>query len=124
VSAPIAFFHAVGYLKVPDLVDADECAHLRDVTDQIAELSVAGNVTRRPDRTRIDQAVSMHSAILAVATSDRLVSVLESVLGPNIELLENRHNQPQHLPPAGHRPAAPRHPPVEQEHLDRAGLPV
>jgi ectoine hydroxylase-related dioxygenase (phytanoyl-CoA dioxygenase family) len=92
LSAPISFFHAVGYLKVPDLVDTDECAQLRDVTDQIVELSVAGNVMRRPDRTRIDQAVSMHPAILTVATSDRLVSVLEPVLGPNIELVENRHN--------------------------------
>jgi ectoine hydroxylase-related dioxygenase (phytanoyl-CoA dioxygenase family) len=92
LSAPIAFFHTAGYLRVPGMVDADECGRLRDVTDRIVELSGADTVTRRPDRTRIDQATSMHQALLAVATSDRLLAALKPVLGPSIELVENRHN--------------------------------
>jgi ectoine hydroxylase-related dioxygenase (phytanoyl-CoA dioxygenase family) len=89
--ASVAFFHSVGYLKIAGIVGPDECRYLRDITDRIVELS-SGNVTRRPDRTRIDGAVSMHQAYLDIATSDRLVSALEPVLGANIELLENRHN--------------------------------
>jgi len=92
LSAPIAFFHIAGFLKIPGVLDPEESSHLRDVTDQIVELSSSANVTRRPDRARIDNAVSMHEAILDVATSDRLVDVLEQVLGPDIDLVENRHN--------------------------------
>lgn len=91
-SSPVAFFHTVGFLRIPGMVGADECNRLRDATDQIVELSSSRNVTRRPDRTRIDNAVSMHEAILVVATSNRLLDALEPVLGPNIELAENRHN--------------------------------
>lgn len=36
--------------------------------------------------------VSLDSAFLEVATSHRLLDVLEPVLGPNVELVENRHN--------------------------------
>jgi ectoine hydroxylase-related dioxygenase (phytanoyl-CoA dioxygenase family) len=91
MSAPVVFFHSVGYLRIRGMVESDECRSLREVTDRIVELS-SENVTRRPDRSRIDRAASMHKAILDVATSDRLLGALEPVLGPNIELVENRHN--------------------------------
>src|SRR5262249_18503031 len=65
--------------------------NLCEVTSQIVGLC-SGNVTRHPDRSRIDRAVSTHKAILDVATSDRLLGALEPVLGPDIELVENRHN--------------------------------
>jgi Phytanoyl-CoA dioxygenase (PhyH) len=87
-----AFFHTVGYLKVPGMADPDECRHLREVADQIVELSSSGQVTRRPDRARIDGAMSMHQSYLDVAGSDRLIAALTPILGPNIELVENRHN--------------------------------
>lgn len=92
MSAPVVFFHSVGYLRLPGMVDPDECRHLRDVADRIAELSPSPNVARRPDRIRIDGAVAMHQAYLDIAASDRLVGALEPILGPNIELIENRHN--------------------------------
>jgi ectoine hydroxylase-related dioxygenase (phytanoyl-CoA dioxygenase family) len=92
MSVPVVFFHAVGYLKIPGLVDPHECRNLRDVADQIAELSHASHVMRRPDRTRINQAVSMDRAYLDIASSDRLLGTLERIIGANIELVENRHN--------------------------------
>ena len=92
MSVPVAFFHTVGFLRIPGIVDVDECAQLRHATDQIVQLPGSRGVTRRADRIRIDNAVSMHEAILGVATSDRLLRALEPVLGPNIELVENRHN--------------------------------
>jgi ectoine hydroxylase-related dioxygenase (phytanoyl-CoA dioxygenase family) len=45
-----------------------------------------------PRRREIDQVVALHSAYLEVATSAQLLDALEPVLGPNIELVENRHN--------------------------------
>jgi ectoine hydroxylase-related dioxygenase (phytanoyl-CoA dioxygenase family) len=92
MSTMAAFFHTVGYLKVTGTVGPEECRHLLDVTDQIVELSSSEYVTRRPDRTRIDRAVSMHQSYLDVAGADRLTAALTPILGPNIELVENRHN--------------------------------
>src|SRR5215470_343952 len=91
MSAPVVFFNSVGYLRIPSMVESDERRNLCKISSQIAELC-SGNVTRHPDRSRIDRAVSMHKAILGVATSDRLLGALEPVLGPDIELIENRHN--------------------------------
>ncbi|WP_370652703.1 phytanoyl-CoA dioxygenase family protein [Frankia sp. Cj5] len=92
MNAPVVFFHNVGYLRVPGLVGAEECANLREIADRVAEQPYNGQVTNKPGRTRIDRAVSMDSAYLAIATSDRLLNALDPVLGPNVELVENRHN--------------------------------
>jgi ectoine hydroxylase-related dioxygenase (phytanoyl-CoA dioxygenase family) len=90
--APAAFFHAVGYLRFPGLLDMGQVERLRDVTYRIAEDAGHEHVGRSPEKTRIDQVVSLDSAYLEVATSHRLLDALEPVLGPNIELVENRHN--------------------------------
>src|SRR5712691_2006495 len=85
------FFHATGYLRLPHLFDAGQVAALRGAAHQIAEAGHK-NVERSPERTRIDSVVSLDSNYIEVATSRSLQDVLEPVLGPNIELIENRHN--------------------------------
>jgi ectoine hydroxylase-related dioxygenase (phytanoyl-CoA dioxygenase family) len=92
MSAPVVFFHTVGYLRIPALAEPEECGQLRDIAYRIAEESNQGHVASRPERTRIDDVVTMDSAYLAFASSDRLLSALAPIIGPNIELVENRHN--------------------------------
>lgn len=86
------FFQSVGYLRVPQLLTGDEVDDLVRVTRRI----ITGRGPTRsvmPGRgTRVDNAVSTDSAYLAAASSDRMVTVLRPILGPDIELVENRHN--------------------------------
>jgi hypothetical protein len=92
MSPPVVFFHTIGYIRMPGLVDPEVCDQLRAVAYRIAEQSNHRHVTNRSERTRIDHVVTMDSAYLAVARSDRLISTLAPIIGPDIELLENRHN--------------------------------
>lgn len=87
-----AFFQSAGYRRVPAVWTAEECQVLVSVGEEVARSSGSVDVTADQRRTRVDQAVSRHEAILAAATDERLVSALVPVLGPNIELVENRHN--------------------------------
>jgi hypothetical protein len=92
LTAPAVFFQATGYLRVPRLIDQAQVEQLRDLAYRIAEHADHEHVGRSPEKSRIDQVVSFDSAYLEVATSDQVLDALEPVLGPNIELGENRHN--------------------------------
>lgn len=90
MDASVAFFHTAGYLRIPELITADQVALVNEAT---ARTVARVGLTLRPDnRTRIDRASFSDPAYLAVATSDRMVHSLQPVLGPNIELVETRHN--------------------------------
>lgn len=88
MSSSVAFFHAAGYLRIPKLITADQVGALNEVTGRIVE----GLDLRLGSRARIDRAVSADPAYLMVAASDRVVSALRPILGPDVELVENRHN--------------------------------
>lgn len=92
MNASAVFFHAVGYLRVPGIIDPRECDRLCEVARQVAEQYHSSHATTRPSRTRIDHIVSVESEYLGVAASDRLLDAVTPLLGPNIELIENRHN--------------------------------
>lgn len=92
LTAPAVFFQAAGYLRVPRLLDMAQVERLRQIVNRTAEDADHKHVGRSPERTRIDQVVSFDSTYLEVATSDQVLDVLEPMLGPNIELVENRHN--------------------------------
>jgi ectoine hydroxylase-related dioxygenase (phytanoyl-CoA dioxygenase family) len=92
LTAPTAFFQAAGYLRVPRLLGGGQVEQLWDIAHRIAEDADHGHVGRSPEKTRIDQVVSLDSTYQGVATSDQLLDALEPILGPNIELVENRHN--------------------------------
>lgn len=84
------FFHTTGYLRIPALLADDQVDVLGAVTKDV--IADAGQDVTLGHRTRIDRAVSVDPSFLAAATSGRLVEVLRPLLGPDIELVENRHN--------------------------------
>jgi phytanoyl-CoA hydroxylase len=88
MNASVAFFHATGYLRIPKLITANQVGALNEVTSRI----VKGLGSSPGRRTRIDGAVSADPAYLTVAASDRVVSAVRPILGPDVELVENRHN--------------------------------
>jgi hypothetical protein len=92
LTAPAVFFQAAGYLRVPRLIDAAQVELLRDLAHRMAEGADHEHVGRSPEKTRIDQVVSFDTTFLGVATSDQVLDALEPLLGPNVELVENRHN--------------------------------
>jgi hypothetical protein len=92
LTASAVFFQAAGYLRIRGLLDVGQVEHLRDIANRIAEDAFHEHVGRSPEKTRIDQVVSLDSTYLEVATSDQVLDRLEPILGPNIELVENRHN--------------------------------
>jgi ectoine hydroxylase-related dioxygenase (phytanoyl-CoA dioxygenase family) len=92
LSAPTVFFHTAGYLRVPGLLGLSRVERLRAVASQIAADGDHPHVRRTPEKTRIDQVVSVDPAYLETALSGPVVEALAPVLGPNIELVENRHN--------------------------------
>jgi ectoine hydroxylase-related dioxygenase (phytanoyl-CoA dioxygenase family) len=84
------FFQAVGYLRIPQLLAGEEVDTLTAVTRRIVA-RFGPSVT--PDRrTRIDNAVSADPAYLTAASSDQVIAAFRPILGPDIELVENRHN--------------------------------
>jgi ectoine hydroxylase-related dioxygenase (phytanoyl-CoA dioxygenase family) len=92
LTAPAVFFQAAGYLRVPRLLDPAHVERLRDVAYRVADATNHEHAGRSPEKTRIDQVVSFDSTYLEMATSDQVLDAVEPVLGPNIELVENRHN--------------------------------
>lgn len=91
LNASVVFFHAAGYLRIPHLIGADQADQLVKSGDA-RESTRSQDVTLTADRTRIDRVVSADPAFLDFATSSRLAGALRPVLGPDIELVENRHN--------------------------------
>jgi ectoine hydroxylase-related dioxygenase (phytanoyl-CoA dioxygenase family) len=91
LTAPAVFFQAAGYLRMPRLVGRGQVEQLHDLAYRIAEDANHERVGRSPEKTRIDQVVSFDS-FLEVATSEQVLDAMEPLLGPNIELVENRHN--------------------------------
>jgi ectoine hydroxylase-related dioxygenase (phytanoyl-CoA dioxygenase family) len=87
-----AFFHTAGYLRVAGLLGSDEIERLRLAAMRIEANSNDPRVRHTPEKTRLDHAVSVDTAYLDVATSGPVLETLTPVLGPNIELIENRHN--------------------------------
>jgi ectoine hydroxylase-related dioxygenase (phytanoyl-CoA dioxygenase family) len=77
---------------VPRLLDLAQVEHLRDIAYRITECEDCEHMTRSPEKARIDQVVSQDSTYLEVSTSERVLDALEPIIGPNIELVENRHN--------------------------------
>lgn len=90
MDVPSTFFHSIGYLRIPALLSGAEVEGLTSVTRRIASSFGPAGVPDR--RTRINNAVSADVAYFSAATSDRMVCVLRPILGPDIELVVNRHN--------------------------------
>jgi len=99
VDTSLTFFHAIGYLRIPELFTAAQVRMLRAAAHRL--FGGSGGLVDLPDwRRRIDDAVSADPVFAAVATSEQMVRALRPVLGPDIELVENRHNHVRAYPVA------------------------
>lgn len=99
MNASSAFFHAIGYLRVPELLTAGQVETLGAAGHRL--FGGSGGLEDLPDwRRRIDNAVSADPVFATVATSEQMVRALRPVLGPDIELVENRHNHVRVYPVA------------------------
>ena len=92
-SAAIHHFRHNGYLKCPDVLPTETVAALKetilqDIADEI-EPAVRDNSNRI---VRISQILDRAPIFINAATHPTLLDTLESLLGPQIELVKNRHN--------------------------------
>lgn len=85
-------FHAAGYLKRTAVLTSGQVERLHDTAHRIAAKDDHPYVTRSIGTTRIDQVVAANPAFLETAASEPLLAAVTPVLGPNVELVENRHN--------------------------------
>jgi len=89
----IRFFRHVGFLKVKDVISP----HLvRSMCDMIEAHKSAEIEPLRRDKNnnvvRLDNILGRDSLFRSVFTSEIILGPLQSLLGPNIELVLNRHN--------------------------------
>lgn len=92
----IAFYHENGYVMVEDVVTPDQLQALRDVTYQFIERSRAvtesddvfdldeGHSSEKPRLTRIKLPHKQHRVYAEVLKNERMVGILQSLLGPNV----------------------------------------
>ena len=94
----IWYFRYNGFYRLPELLAGDLIDRLNDVTDmQISGLAEPINWESTKSRTptdirRLSKIVERNSAYLEAASYPIVLDALQGVLGPNIELLTNKHN--------------------------------
>lgn len=82
----IRFFRDAGYLRMNNVIEAALTAELLDVSQRLF-------MEETPASGKVYQAYQKSPAIRALVERQELLSPLESILGPNIVLVLNRHNQ-------------------------------
>ena len=88
-----AFFRHNGYLKVQECVPDDQIETMKEVIEQhIRDKVEPFRVNDRGNIKRLDQVIDRDPIFLEVFTSPLISRHLEMLLGPNIEILRNRHN--------------------------------
>jgi ectoine hydroxylase-related dioxygenase (phytanoyl-CoA dioxygenase family) len=82
-----------GFVKLPERLPPDTVAALRDAINQDIENAVEPVVRNREGRiVRLSNALDRAPIFREVVTSSLVLDPLEDLLGPNIELIRNRHN--------------------------------
>jgi phytanoyl-CoA hydroxylase len=101
----IWYFKHSGFYRVPECLPADFVDTLNSVTNrQIAEM-IEPVVWERngkrcaEDVRRLSKVLSRDSAYLKAGSHPIILEALEGILGPNIELLTNKHNHIMVRPP-------------------------
>lgn len=92
--AEVTFFRHSGYLRLPDPIEPAELEQLRTEAERLFREAPADGCRHADDGSvyRISAVVGQSAAVDRAATSPQLLPALASLLGPNIELLLNRHN--------------------------------
>ena len=86
-------FRLVGYVKLPGILPEGTVRALREAIQHDIEREVEPVMRNREGRiVRLSNVVDRAPIFREVATSPLVLDPLEDLLGPNIELLRNRHN--------------------------------
>jgi len=100
----VDFYRKNGYLMVENAISPDELTKLQQITaDLIAQSSQfsentdlfdldEGHSSNSPRLTRIKQPHAQHQAYWDVLTSDRMINLLQSLLGPDVRLHNSKLN--------------------------------
>ena len=85
----VSFFRDAGYLKLRWTVDPEDCADATSYLDSVplSEIKTRGSVKK------LYRLINRHPIFNSIATSKAVIDPLRSVIGPNIVLTTNRHNQ-------------------------------
>ncbi len=99
------YFQHSGYLRLAQTLSAELVARLNAATDrEIAALREPivweeGEGRRTDDVRRLSKIIERDPVYLEAATQPFLLDAIEAALGPNIELLTNKHNHLMVRPP-------------------------
>lgn len=86
-------FRLTGYVKLPGMLDAETVQALNDAIQHDIEHAVEPVVRNTSGRiVRLSNILDRAPIFRTAVTSPRVLDPLEDLLGPNIELLRNRHN--------------------------------
>lgn len=89
----VRFFRHVGFLRLKSIIPAYQVDQMRGIIE--AHKSAAIEPLRRDTNEkviRLDNLLGRDPLFMSVFTSEIILSPLQSLLGPNIELVLNRHN--------------------------------
>jgi phytanoyl-CoA hydroxylase len=89
----VAFFRHNGFLKLPELLPAEMVTQLKESVWKDVKEEVAPIVRDKQGRVvRISDLWQRGTPFREAFTSPQVLDPLEALLGPNIELVTNRHN--------------------------------
>lgn len=89
----VAFFRHNGFLKLPEPLSAETVAHLKEAIWKDIRAEIAPVVRDKQGRVvRISDLWQRGTPFRGAFTCPEVLDPLEALLGPNIELLTNRHN--------------------------------
>lgn len=87
------YFRMAGFVKLPATLPSETIEALRAAIDRDIAEAVPPVVRNRAGRiVRLSNVLDRAPIFRAVATSSLVLDALEDLLGPNIEVLRNRHN--------------------------------
>ncbi|MDE2839094.1 MAG: hypothetical protein OXM03_00530, partial [Chloroflexota bacterium] len=97
----IKLFRHNGFLRLPGRMSDETVAQLKEAIRKDVENEVEPIVRdKHGDVIRLSQLLNRDPIFREVATSPLVLDSLESLLGPNIELITNRHNHSTLNPPS------------------------
>jgi len=97
----VKLFRHNGFLRLPGRMSDETVAQLKEAIRKDVENEVEPFVRdKHGDVIRLSQLLNRDPIFREVATSPLVLDSLESLLGPNIELITNRHNHSTLNPPS------------------------
>lgn len=89
----IDFFRRAGYLKYDAIFTEDEVEHLRRIISDQCKEAIEPCLKDDLDRVyRLNQIFDRDQIFRKALTKPAMLDILESLIGPNIEFVKNRHN--------------------------------